>query len=160
MPKLVVSLPKYSLHKASGQAKVRFQNRDHYLGKYGTSVSTEAYERLIATLPKPVPAPEDKAIPKLAAGAILFVSELIRRFYHHAKAYFVWDDQPTGAHITLRAALRQLDREIGSKRHGEIHGRAVGRLVATATKAGIVLRGCLGSNESRTYWALAKSLTP
>ena len=42
MPKLLNKLPKYSLHKATGQAKVRIQGRDHYLGKHGTP---EAWEK-------------------------------------------------------------------------------------------------------------------
>jgi hypothetical protein len=40
--------PKYALHKPSGQARVRIEGTDHYLGAYGTPVSRERYDDLIA----------------------------------------------------------------------------------------------------------------
>ena len=42
-------IPSYRPHKASGQAVVTLDGRDHYLGKHGTDASRAAYERLIAT---------------------------------------------------------------------------------------------------------------
>jgi len=47
MPKLTSSVPKYSRHKASGQAVVTLGGRDFYLGKYGTKASKVEYDRLI-----------------------------------------------------------------------------------------------------------------
>ena len=41
-------IPRLTRHKASGQAVVRLNGEDHYLGKYGTPEVTSAYERLIA----------------------------------------------------------------------------------------------------------------
>ncbi len=41
-------VPNYTHHKASGQAVVRIQGKDHYLGLYGSDASHEAYQRLIA----------------------------------------------------------------------------------------------------------------
>src|SRR5438105_3457899 len=40
-------MPKYCRHKASGQAVVRIDSRDHYLGKYGSSESRAEYNRLL-----------------------------------------------------------------------------------------------------------------
>ncbi len=40
--------PSYSHHKASGQAIVRLDCVDHYLGPYGSEESHERYERAIA----------------------------------------------------------------------------------------------------------------
>lgn len=48
MPKLSSEVPRYRRHKASGQAVVRLQGRDFYLGKYGTAASREAYQRWLA----------------------------------------------------------------------------------------------------------------
>ena len=53
MPRLVNRLPKYSLHKPSGQAKVRYGGKDTYLGPYGSPESKEAYAQFIASIPKP-----------------------------------------------------------------------------------------------------------
>ncbi len=53
MPRLIFRLPKYSLHKSSGNAKVRFNGKTVYLGKYGTADSKEEYAKFIASIPKP-----------------------------------------------------------------------------------------------------------
>ena len=53
MPKLINRPPKYSLHKPSGQAKVRYNGKTFYLGKHGTQASLEAYAEFVAKLPKP-----------------------------------------------------------------------------------------------------------
>jgi hypothetical protein len=42
-------VPGYGLHKASGQAVVRLNGKDHYLGKHGSDESQARYEVLIAT---------------------------------------------------------------------------------------------------------------
>jgi hypothetical protein len=41
-------VPSYRLHKASGQAVVTLDGKDHYLGKHGTPESQAKYERLLA----------------------------------------------------------------------------------------------------------------
>jgi len=48
MPRLSKAVPKYQLHRASGQAVVSLNGRDHYLGPHGTKVSKLAYDRLVA----------------------------------------------------------------------------------------------------------------
>jgi len=40
--------PGYLLQKPTGQARVRIDGKDHYLGPYGSSESRERYEDLIA----------------------------------------------------------------------------------------------------------------
>ncbi len=111
MPKLINRPPKYSLHKPSGQAKVRHNGRTIYLGKYGSPESKAAYARFIANLPKP------EETPKLAApipGASLLVGEIVLRFFKHATEYYVHaDGSPTGEHTTIRACLRPLVRRFG-----------------------------------------------
>jgi len=48
MPRLNGALPKYRKHRASGQAVVTLNRRDHYLGPYGTKASKCEYDRLIS----------------------------------------------------------------------------------------------------------------
>jgi hypothetical protein len=40
--------PSYCHHKATGQAVVRIDGKDRYLGKYGSQESRQEYDRLIA----------------------------------------------------------------------------------------------------------------
>lgn len=47
MPRLTAKIPKYSLHKGSGQAVVRLSGRMYYLGPHGSKASRREYDRLI-----------------------------------------------------------------------------------------------------------------
>ena len=47
MPRLTKSVPKYRKHRASGQAIVTLNGRDHYLGPHRTQASRIEYDRLI-----------------------------------------------------------------------------------------------------------------
>ena len=40
--------PSYLLHKPTGQARVRIDGKDHYLGKWDTSASKDLFTKLIA----------------------------------------------------------------------------------------------------------------
>src|SRR5271157_431307 len=102
MPKLINKPPKYSLHKPSGQAKVRSGGRTIYLGKYGSPESKAAYARLIANLPKPE---EPVKLAEPVPGASYLVGEIVLRYYQHAQGYYVRDGVPTGEHVTIRACL-------------------------------------------------------
>jgi len=48
MSKPTQRTPSYCLHRASGQAVVRIDGKDHYLGKYDTPESRAEFDRLIA----------------------------------------------------------------------------------------------------------------
>jgi integrase len=105
MPRLVNRLPKYSLHKNSGQAKVRYGGKDKYLGPYGSPESKEAYAAFIAALPKPG-GPAKLAQP--ARGVVLHVGEAAEHYEAHTLQYYSRDGVPTGEHTTIRYALRPL----------------------------------------------------
>ena len=47
MPRLKYHVPKYSRHKASGQARVLVRGKHHYLGPYGSVESKARYEELV-----------------------------------------------------------------------------------------------------------------
>ena len=47
MPRSTRSIPKYRLHKASGQAVVTLRGKDYYLGPHGSPESRAEYDRLI-----------------------------------------------------------------------------------------------------------------
>ena len=48
MPRKRGKVPSYCQHKASGQAVVRIDGVDHYLGPYGSPSSQDEYQRLVA----------------------------------------------------------------------------------------------------------------
>ena len=47
MPRLTTATPKYRYHKASGQAVVTIQAKDHNPGPYGTKASKLEYDRFV-----------------------------------------------------------------------------------------------------------------
>jgi hypothetical protein len=48
MPRKAGKVPSYCRHKRSGQAVVRIDGKDHYLGPFGSPESHDQYERHIA----------------------------------------------------------------------------------------------------------------
>src|SRR5271156_3115987 len=105
MPRLVNRLPKYSLHKPSGQAKVRYGGKDTYLGRYGSPESKEAYAAFVAALPKPG---DPAKLRQPTRGVVLLIGEAAEHYEAHALEYYSRDGAPTGEHTTIRYALRPL----------------------------------------------------
>ena len=107
MSRLVNRLPKYSLQKRSGQAKVWLNGKDTYLGKYGWPESKEASRRFIGSIPKPA---DPTKQPQPAAGAVLLVGDAVLQFNAPALTYYARDGVATGEHLTVRCALRPLTK--------------------------------------------------
>lgn len=82
-------VPSYSRHKASGQAIVRLNGRDIYLGKYGSAASHQAYRRFAAEF--------------LEGGGVLqaddpreiTVAEVMAAYVRFARGYYRKNGRPT-----------------------------------------------------------------
>ena len=113
MPAKLRKPPAYRLHKPSGQAVVRIDGRDYYLGRHGTEPSLEAYRRLIAewaTSPRPHPAASRSIV-----GVDLTVNELVVTYWDkHVVGYYTKHGRPTSEVDNIRQALRFLRRLFGS----------------------------------------------
>jgi hypothetical protein len=75
-------VPKYRLHKGSGQAVVEIDGRRIYLGKFGTGLSEEKFRRLVAehfigNSPKGLAAP--------ACGDNVRINEVILSYWQFAE---------------------------------------------------------------------------
>src|SRR5688572_22018840 len=108
MPRLVHSPPKYRWHRASGQAVVTLQGRDHYLGPWQSKASKLEYDRLIGEW--------------LAAGrptqqcettSDITVVELAAAYWRFAQGYYVKHGRPSGHLAMIRVALRELRQQYG-----------------------------------------------
>ncbi len=106
MPRLTFSLPKYSLHKSSGNAKVRLNGKSRYLGKYGTPESKEAYAKFLAAIPKP----GTEVIVVASPGTVPLIGEAVLKYQTYAEKYYSRDGVPTGEHVTITCALRPFNR--------------------------------------------------
>ena len=99
-------IPKYRLHKGSGQALVQLDGRRIYLGKYDTPESHEAYNRVIAEWLAASRQNTPQKQRATAPGEQLTISELLLLYWRFAKGYYVRNGEPTRELESMREALR------------------------------------------------------
>ena len=158
-------IPSYRLHKPTGQAVVRLDGHDFYLGKHGTEASQEAYRRLIAEWltngRRPPPHSADH-IAESVAG--LSVNELILAYWRYAEQHYRKPDgTPTKELDNLADALRPVRRLYG---HTPAH--AFGPLALRAVREEMVRSGLCRTtvnarvNRARRLfkWAVGVELLP
>jgi integrase len=106
-------VPAYRLHKATGQAVVRLDGRDHYLGKHATEASHQKYRRLIAEWLSAPASPTAAAAPA-TPGVALTIDELMLAFWAHAERHYRDAQGRTSRELdNLRDAIRPLRRLFG-----------------------------------------------
>lgn len=93
-------LPKYSLHKGTGQARVIVEGRHIYLGKYGSDESRARYQQVIDSLAK-----SDDAL----GGRRVTVGQLSLLYMAHASEYYATGGRNTMVG-SIRSALKELVR--------------------------------------------------
>jgi len=96
-------VPSYRLHKASQQAVVTINHKDHYLGPWMTPESRLKYERLITAWM----AGDASTTPQESPGDVT-IAELCVMFLRWADKHYVKDDQPTSEIVNVRRAIRCL----------------------------------------------------
>ncbi len=91
-------IPKYCLHKGTGQAYVRVQGARHYLGVHGSEASIERYNRFVAEMvatDRATPAPASLPVPHDVT-----VAEVLAAYLRHAEGYYQKSGQPTAGLVT------------------------------------------------------------
>jgi integrase len=76
MPRRQPFPPPLKLHKSSGQARARWQGRDHYFGPWGEPETEVAYARWAATLAPDAPAPQVAPAPCVSVADVVAEWEL------------------------------------------------------------------------------------
>ncbi|MCC6670119.1 MAG: hypothetical protein IT458_03600 [Planctomycetes bacterium] len=155
-------LPSYRRHKPTGQAVVTLNGRDHYLGRYGTAASVEAYNRLLAEwLARGRTAPADEKPPSPRS---LTVNEVVAAFWAHAtQSYRLPDGSPSSEIGALRSVLRPLVEVFGDHEAAAFGPRAAKDLVERWIQRGWCRR-TVNHALSRLWrvfaWAVAEDLVP
>ena len=108
-------IPKYRLHKPSGQAVVTLGYRDIYLGRHGSKSSREEYDRRIAEWL----ANGRRWQPEHEERPAISMTELLLAYVKHAEVYYRKDGKPTTemGHVRcmIRVVLRLYGRELADK---------------------------------------------
>jgi integrase len=131
-------VPAYRLHKPTGQAVVRLDGRDFYLGKHGTEASQDRYRRLIAEWLTSGRQPPSHSAGQVAAQETdPSVNELILAYWRYAEQHYRSPDgTPTRELDNLADALRPLRRL-----YGQTPARAFGPLALRAVRDEMVRSG-------------------
>jgi integrase len=145
--------PSLLFHKPSGQARVRIDGKDHYLGAFGSPEAQARYDLLIAEWMR------HKSLDR----ATITVDELALRFLEHAIGYYVKDGRTTSEVACVRAALRSLVRLFGNTlacQFGPLRLKQVRQAMIDAGST----RGTINSYISRIklafHWSVENELLP
>lgn len=84
--------PVYRHFKARDLAVVRIDGRDHYLGRYGSPESHEAYLRLLAE--RSISPPRTPAVPNEPPVASLTIDSSINCYHRFAAVHYQRDGRP------------------------------------------------------------------
>jgi len=164
MPSKPRKVPSYRLHKPTGQAVVRIDGRDHYLGRHGTEASHEAYRRAIAEWLALAPSPTAPR-PGSTDAPDMSVNELTLRFWDRFadRHYRRPDGSPSGELDNYRDSLRPL-RHL----YGHTAARDFGPLALKAVRQAMIdaglARGTINQRVGRVVrlfkWAVENELVP
>ena len=88
--------PKYALHKATGQARVRINGKSIYLGEYGSEESRRRYDEIVTEYMKGT---LNVSYHKLT------IAQLGIAYVKHAKSYYVKNGRITSEVPNIQVAL-------------------------------------------------------
>jgi integrase len=153
------AIPKYRLHRASGQAVVTIAGKDNYLGRWKSRASRAEYDRLIGEwLVQGRP-----TVPSARQYADFTVVELIAAYWRHAKTYYVKNGQPTGELPGLKVALRFLKKYYGhtaAAMFGPLALQAIQLRMIEAGHSRKYINNNIGPIKRAFRWAVSKELVP
>ncbi len=119
--------PKYALHRASGQARVRIDGKDHYLGEYGSPASKALYEHL----------KQDWHYKRDVTGWTCTIDDLAVKFMEFAAGHYLKHGEPTSEANNIRIALRPLVKLFGRKKVANFEPADLERYIEELISAGV-----------------------
>jgi integrase len=121
--------PKYCLHRPTGQARVRIQGKDFYLGEYGSEESHQRYNELISrTLTGTLN----------TSHAKVTIAQLCIAYIDYARTYYLKHGRLTSEVNSIQQALRPLVRLHGRCRVSEFGPIKLKQVRDDMVSAGIV----------------------
>jgi len=159
----VRKVPSYSFHKPTGQARVRIQGRDRYLGPYGSKESRAEYARIVAEEFRPGAGGEP--LPKAADGfPDISVNELLVKYLEFASGYYVRDGFGTGETQNMKNAMGVLRQLYGLSRAREFGPLALKAIRQHMIEVLKLSRNGINARINRIRrifkWAVSEELIP
>lgn len=134
-------IPSYLPHPASGQARVRVNGRDTYLGPFGSPESKQAYARFIAENFGDGK-PPSMVIP---SGEKLSIAALVVKYDDFSRSYYVKNGVPTDERYAIKAAIVPLVRLYGDTPADEFSPKRL-----KAVREQVIVEGRKGKGKSKT----------
>jgi len=151
MPKR--SVPRYCLHRPSGQARVRIDGKDHYLGLYGSPKSKAEYGKLIAGWQaKTNEAPKN-----------LLIRDLAYLYLEHCGRHYRKNGAPTTELQPIRDALKRLLRLYVDERVADFQPRMLKQVRQAMIEEGLArstINGGIGRIRRMFKWGVGEDLVP
>ena len=154
-------IPKYRLHKGSGQALVQINGERIYLGVYDTPESHERYHRLIAEYLSTGQTPTRHSDP--ADTPALTVNKLILAYFEFALTYYKKDGQPTGEITAIRSAMRRLRELFGATTASEFGPKSFKLVRERMINEGLsrtYVNDSMGRISRMFRWAASEEMLP
>jgi integrase len=145
-------IPSYRHHKATGQAVVTLDGRDHYLGRHDTPASRAVYDRLVA-----------QWLAKKPAAPSLTVDEIVLRYMEFVRSYYRKAGVETSEVANIKLSLRPLHARFGALPVVEFGPRALKTVRQDLIDSGVSRREInrrVGRIRRMVRWATAEELIP
>jgi integrase len=152
------SLPKYSKHKASGQAVVHLSGTDFYLGPHNTKASKVEYERLIGEW-----LANGRRLTVVVTEQHVTVVELCGDYWQFCKTYYVKNGKATDEQAGVKAAIRFLKVNYAktfAKDFGPLALEAVRQQMIDAGNSRRYINQNIGRIKRMFKWGASKELFP
>ena len=161
MSATTVSVPKYRRHKGSGQAFVQVNGRRHYLGKWDSPKSKEAYARFVAELA--VSPAATKAVPLTTPASQFTVVELVAAYLDYAKGYYQHNGKPTRSLDNIKLALRVVKDLYGRERvatFSSLNLLAIQQKLAADGSTRNYVNKRVGAVKRMFKWGVSRAIVP
>lgn len=156
MPKLSCSVPAYSKHKSSGQAVVRLNYQDIYLGPYGSKESRLEYDRVIAQW-----VANGRRLAKNHGD--LTILELYDSYRIHCEKHYRKNGKPTREISNIKYAMVPLVELHGETRVAEFGPLGLKAVQVKMIESGICRRQInsrIGKIKRMFKWAVSEEKAP